>query len=300
MGVAHRVESVLGSIEQQTLDSPARFPARSSGSTGPSRNRRPSWRCSSRRSRRSWGLRGRDLQEPLADRQRSRAPFEGPQPDREPAIDGAVGAAGGDERLRRAVRADPAGFLPRADDRRPRRDLADRVAPESARSVTSTVRRSRNGDSRNGDESVILVAHEILPSQAMSLGDLPIAGIVTELGGATSHAAILARSRGIPAVSGVDGIMSEVRKRRPDDRRRPRRHGDRPARPGGDLGLSQGPARVLQPQGPAGRQPRPARARAPTAPTSSCWPTSTTSPTPRPPTRSARPASACSGPSISS
>ena len=69
---------------------------------------------------------------------------------------------------------------------------------------------SRNGDSRNGDESVILVAHEILPSQAMSLGDLPIAGIVTELGGSTSHAAILARSRGIPAVSGVDGIMGEV------------------------------------------------------------------------------------------
>ena len=57
---------------------------------------------------------------------------------------------------------------------------------------------------------MILVAHEILPSQAMSLGDLPIAGIVTELGGGTSHAAILARSRGIPAVSGLDGIMSEV------------------------------------------------------------------------------------------
>jgi phosphotransferase system enzyme I (PtsI) len=65
-------------------------------------------------------------------------------------------------------------------------------------------------ESRNGDESVILVAHEILPSQAMSMGDMPIAGIVTELGGSTSHAAILARSRGIPAVSGVDGIMAEV------------------------------------------------------------------------------------------
>ena len=72
---------------------------------------------------------------------------------------------------------------------------------------------SRNGSGNgngNGDESVILVAHEILPSQAMSLGDLPIAGIVTELGGGTSHAAILARSRGIPAVSGLDGIMTEV------------------------------------------------------------------------------------------
>src|SRR5262249_5124172 len=67
-----------------------------------------------------------------------------------------------------------------------------------------------SGESRNGDESVILVAHEILPSQAMSLGELPIAGIVTEVGGSTSHAAILARSRGIPAVSGVDGVMAEV------------------------------------------------------------------------------------------
>jgi phosphotransferase system enzyme I (PtsI) len=68
------------------------------------------------------------------------------------------------------------------------------------------------GDSTDhGEEPVILVAHEILPSQAMSLGSLPIAGIVTETGGGTSHAAILSRSRGIPAVSGVAGITSEVR-----------------------------------------------------------------------------------------
>jgi phosphotransferase system enzyme I (PtsI) len=64
---------------------------------------------------------------------------------------------------------------------------------------------------QNGDEPVILVAHEILPSQAMSLGSLAIAGIVTETGGGTSHAAILARSRGIPAVAGVNGITGEVR-----------------------------------------------------------------------------------------
>jgi phosphotransferase system enzyme I (PtsI) len=59
-------------------------------------------------------------------------------------------------------------------------------------------------------EPIVLVAHEILPSQAMSLGNLPIAGIVTEIGGGTSHAAILARSRGIPAVSGVPGITTAV------------------------------------------------------------------------------------------
>src|SRR4029077_17937857 len=38
---------------------------------------------------------------------------------------------------------------------------------------------------------------------------LPIAGIVTETGGGTSHAAILSRSRGIPAVSGGVGITAE-------------------------------------------------------------------------------------------
>jgi phosphotransferase system enzyme I (PtsI) len=65
--------------------------------------------------------------------------------------------------------------------------------------------------SSNGELPIILVASEILPSQAMSLGDLSIAGIVTELGGSTSHAAILSRSRGIPAVSGCVGIMSDVK-----------------------------------------------------------------------------------------
>ncbi|HEV3168117.1 MAG TPA: phosphoenolpyruvate--protein phosphotransferase [Isosphaeraceae bacterium] len=63
----------------------------------------------------------------------------------------------------------------------------------------------------DGDDPIILVAHEIMPSQAMSLGNMAIAGIVTETGGGTSHAAILARSRGIPAVSGVVGITSDVR-----------------------------------------------------------------------------------------
>lgn len=57
---------------------------------------------------------------------------------------------------------------------------------------------------------LVLVANELLPSMVVTLGDRELAGIVTQRGGQTSHAAILARSRGIPAVSGVDGVLRSV------------------------------------------------------------------------------------------
>jgi len=58
---------------------------------------------------------------------------------------------------------------------------------------------------------LIVVAEEILPSQAVALGGVEVRGIVTQAGSQTSHAAILARSRGIPAVSGVRGILQHVK-----------------------------------------------------------------------------------------
>ena len=58
---------------------------------------------------------------------------------------------------------------------------------------------------------LIVVAEELLPSQAVMLGNREVAGIVTQTGGQTSHAAILARSRGIPAVSGVKEIIRHVK-----------------------------------------------------------------------------------------
>ena len=61
------------------------------------------------------------------------------------------------------------------------------------------------------DEAVIIVAPEILPSQALAFDRLQVAGIITESGGTTGHAAILARSMGIPAVSGLRGIVKEVK-----------------------------------------------------------------------------------------
>jgi len=59
-------------------------------------------------------------------------------------------------------------------------------------------------------EPVIIVAPEILPSQALFLQRIAVAGIVTEAGGSTGHAAILARALGIPSVSGLRGIRREV------------------------------------------------------------------------------------------
>ena len=94
------------------------------------------------------------------------------------------------------------------------RDVVSRIGthlslPHAAQSQAYPGAIDREPD-HDGEDPIVLVAHEILPSQAMSLGTLHIAGIVTETGGGTSHVAILARSRGIPAVSGCVGITAEV------------------------------------------------------------------------------------------
>ena len=61
------------------------------------------------------------------------------------------------------------------------------------------------------DGPLIVVADELLPSQAVALGDIDVHGIVTQAGSQTSHAAIIARSRGIPAVSGVKNVLRKVK-----------------------------------------------------------------------------------------
>jgi phosphoenolpyruvate-protein phosphotransferase (PTS system enzyme I) len=53
---------------------------------------------------------------------------------------------------------------------------------------------------------VVLVARELLPSDTLTLDRTRLLAIVTEVGGEASHVAILARSSGIPAVSGVKGF----------------------------------------------------------------------------------------------
>ncbi len=59
-------------------------------------------------------------------------------------------------------------------------------------------------------EKRIIVAREILPSDMATLDPNKIAGIITERGDANSHAAIMARSLGIPAVLGVEGLLKHI------------------------------------------------------------------------------------------
>lgn len=59
----------------------------------------------------------------------------------------------------------------------------------------------------SGDDKYIIAAHELTPVDTMLFDRSRIAGLVTELGGATSHTVILAKSLGIPAVVGVSGIL---------------------------------------------------------------------------------------------
>ncbi|MCX7784827.1 MAG: phosphoenolpyruvate--protein phosphotransferase [candidate division WOR-3 bacterium] len=56
----------------------------------------------------------------------------------------------------------------------------------------------------------ILVAHDLLPSEAALLDRERIAGVATEVGGKTSHTAIMTKGKEIPAVVGVEHLMKSV------------------------------------------------------------------------------------------
>ena len=64
-------------------------------------------------------------------------------------------------------------------------------------------------------EKVIIVAHDLSPSQTATLPKENILGFITDVGGRTSHTAIIARSLGIPAVVGLEIATQNIA---PDDK----------------------------------------------------------------------------------
>lgn len=60
------------------------------------------------------------------------------------------------------------------------------------------------------NEEVIIVAEDLSPSQTVQLNKQFVKGFITNIGGTTSHTAIMARSLGIPSVVGTNVIMDKV------------------------------------------------------------------------------------------
>lgn len=58
---------------------------------------------------------------------------------------------------------------------------------------------------------MVIVARELRASDTVTMDRERILGFVTELGGKQTHAAILARSLGVPAIVGADGVLERVR-----------------------------------------------------------------------------------------
>ena len=61
------------------------------------------------------------------------------------------------------------------------------------------------------DHEVIVVAHDLTPSDTAQLNKKYVKGFVTDVGGRTAHSAIMARSLELPAVVGTDSITKDVK-----------------------------------------------------------------------------------------
>lgn len=60
------------------------------------------------------------------------------------------------------------------------------------------------------EEEVILVAHDLTPSETASMDKEKVIGFLTNVGGRTSHTAIMARTLEIPAVVGLNNITESL------------------------------------------------------------------------------------------
>lgn len=77
--------------------------------------------------------------------------------------------------------------------------------------LTSILLGVKNVDLTQLEDNTIIIADEIHPSLTANMDTEHIAGIISEKGGDTSHASILARALEIPAVLSVKGICSIVK-----------------------------------------------------------------------------------------
>lgn len=85
-----------------------------------------------------------------------------------------------------------------------KRRLLSRLSNKSGQFACNGQEHCTHGEQR------IIVTEELTPEMVVHMNLDKVLGFVTEHGGITSHAAIIARSLGIPAVSGIAGIMDII------------------------------------------------------------------------------------------
>jgi len=78
------------------------------------------------------------------------------------------------------------------------------------RRVTSTLLGDENATFSNLESSVIVIAPNLTPSDTAAMHSSKVLAFVTDVGGRTSHASILARAIEIPAVLGISNASSEI------------------------------------------------------------------------------------------
>ncbi|HEX8324979.1 MAG TPA: phosphoenolpyruvate--protein phosphotransferase [Tepidisphaeraceae bacterium] len=90
--------------------------------------------------------------------------------------------------------------------------LSDRV--KDIYDIEKRVLRTLIGRAHEGllnlQQNVVLIAHDLLPSQTAALDKNWVKGFACDVGGRTSHTAIVARAMGIPAVVGLGNVSSAI------------------------------------------------------------------------------------------
>lgn len=82
-------------------------------------------------------------------------------------------------------------------------DIGDRLLRNLNASNPSTI--------ATYEVDTIVIAEDLTPSDTISMDTRHVAGFATQVGGRTSHAAIIARSRGIPAIVGCGITLTDIK-----------------------------------------------------------------------------------------
>ncbi|MDR1523521.1 MAG: phosphoenolpyruvate--protein phosphotransferase [Endomicrobium sp.] len=82
---------------------------------------------------------------------------------------------------------------------------------EVAKKILTNLLGKRKRSFRDLKENSIVVAHNLTPADTVTIKEKLIKGFITDVGGKTSHTAIMAQGLGIPAVVGLKVVSSQIK-----------------------------------------------------------------------------------------